>query len=312
MKVLAPDSPLRAEMEPLPSGLELVAKPAPDVEVVVLGDELGDDVPGLFKQLPRLKFVQSFSAGVDWLLPLIPPGVILCSAVGVHDVAVSEWVVAVILAMGHRLPEFLAAQHRGEWDHDIAEPAESSIHAVDLDGKTVLVVGHGSIGKAVALQLAPVGAKVIGVAQHAREGVQPVDALPRLLPDADVVVNLLPSTPDTQMFVDAKFLAQMKPGALFVNAGRGRTVDTDALLESLRSGHIRAALDVTEPEPLPSEHPLWHAPNVLITPHIAGTVERWEARAYRFAGEQLRRYAAGEPLLGVRTGNTPAGQRLAR
>ncbi len=293
-------------MEPLPSGVELVAKPAPDVEVVVLGDGLGDDVPGLFKQLPRLKFVQSFSAGVDWLLPLIPPGVILCSAVGVHDVAVSEWVVAVILAMGHRLPEFLEAQHRGEWDRDIAD------HAVDLESKTVLVVGYGSIGRALAQRLAPFGAHVVGVAQHARAGVHPVDALPRLLPDADIVVNLLPSTEDTQKFVDAKFLAQMKPGALFVNAGRGRTVDTDALLESLRSLHIRAALDVTDPEPLPSEHPLWHAPNVLITPHIAGTVERWEARAYRFAGEQLRRYAAGEPLLGVRTGNTPAGRRLVR
>ena len=293
-------------MEPLPSGVELVAKAALDVEVVVLGNGLGDDVPALFKQLPRLKFVQSFSAGVDRLLPLIPPGVILCSAVGVHDVAVSEWVVAVILAVGHRLPEFLEAQHRAEWDGDIAD------HAVDLESKTVLVVGYGSIGRALAQRLVPFGAHVVGVAQHAREGVHPVDALPGLLPGADIVVNLLPSTEDTQKFVDAKFLAQMKPGALFVNAGRGRTVDTDALLESLRSLHIRAALDVTDPEPLPSDHPLWHAPNVLMTPHVAGTVERWEARAYRFAGEQLRRYTAGEPLLGVRTGNTPAGQRLAR
>ena len=291
-------------MEPLPSGVELVAKPAPDVEVVVLGDGLGDDVTALFRQLPRLKFVQSFSAGVDQLLPLIPPGVILCSAVGVHDIAVAEWVVTVILAMGHRLPEFLEVQGRAEWDRDIAD------HAVDLEGKTVLIVGHGSIGRALAQRLAPFGAHVVGVAQHAREGVHAVDALPRLLPDADIVVNLLPSTEDTQKFVDTKFLAQMKPGALFVNAGRGRTVDTDALVESLRSLHIRAALDVTDPEPLPSDHPLWHAPNVLITPHIAGTVERSEARAFQFAGKQLRRYAAGEPLLGVRTGNMPAGQRL--
>ena len=291
-------------MEPLPSGVELVAKPAPDVEVVVLGDGLGDDVTALFRQLPRLKFVQSFSAGVDQLLPLIPPGVILCSAVGVHDIAVAEWVVTVILAMGHRLPEFLEVQGRAEWDRDIAD------HAVDLEGKTVLIVGHGSIGRALAQRLAPFGAHVVGVAQHAREGVHAVDALPRLLPDADIVVNLLPSTEETQKFVDTKFLAQMKPGALFVNAGRGRTVDTDALVESLRSLHIRAALDVTDPEPLPSDHPLWHAPNVLISPHIAGTVERAEARAFRFAGKQLRRYAAGEPLLGVRTGNMPAGQRL--
>jgi phosphoglycerate dehydrogenase-like enzyme len=151
---------------------------------------------------------------------------------------------------------------------------------------------------------------VVGIAQHAREGAESPDALPRLLPEADVVVDLLPSTPETEKFVDHKFLARMKPGALFVNAGRGRTVDTDALLESLRAGHIRAALDVTDPEPLPSDHPLWRAPNLLITPHVAGTVTRWEARAYRFAGEQIRRYAAGEPLLGVRTGNMPAGRTL--
>ena len=298
-------------MEPLPKGVQLVAEPAPDVEVVVLGPGFGDDARALFKQLPGLKFVQSFSAGVDQLLPLIPPGVVLCSAVGVHDVAVAEWVVAVILAMGRRLPEFLEVQHRAEWNRDIAEPGEFSNHPVaDLEGKTVLVVGYGSIGKAVALRLAPFGARVVGIAQHAREDAESVDALPRLLPDADIVVNLLPSTPDTQKFVDRKFLARMKPGALFVNAGRGRTVDTDALIDSLRAGDIRAALDVTDPEPLPADHPLWHAPNLLITPHVAGSVGRWEARAYRFAGEQVRRYVAGEPLLGVRTGNMPAGHRL--
>jgi len=109
---------------------------------------------------------------------------------------------------------------------------------------------------------------VIGVARHARDDAQPVSALPELLPQADVVVDLLPLAPETEKFVDSAFLARMKPGALFVNAGRGKTVDTDALLEALRSGRIRAALDVTDPEPLPSDHPLWHAPNILITPHI--------------------------------------------
>jgi len=290
-------------MEPLPEGVELVAKPAPDVEVLVLGPGF-DDLPALFKQLPRLKFVQSFSAGVDQLLPLIPQGVVLCSAVGVHDVAVSEWVVAVILAMNRRIPEFIDLQRRGEWRRDIANQTD------DLEGKTVLVVGYGSIGKAVALRLAPFGAGVVGVARHAREDAESADALPRLLPKADIVVDLLPLTPETEKFVDREFFARMKPGALFVNAGRGRTVDTEALLESLRAGHILAALDVTDREPLPAGHPLWHAPNLLISPHIAGTVTRWEARAYRFAGEQIRRYAAGQPLLGVRTGNMPAGRRL--
>jgi phosphoglycerate dehydrogenase-like enzyme len=298
VKVLVPDSPLRGELGALPEGVELVAEPAPDVELLVLAREFGDEVPAVFKRLPGLKVVQAFSAGVDWLLPLIPSGVVLCSAVGVHDASVSEWVMAAILAMSRRLPEFGELQRRSEWNREIAEPHAS--HPVgDLEGKTVLVVGYGSIGKALALRLAPFGARVVGVAQHARPGVEPADALSRLLPEADVVVDLLPLKPDTERFVDAEFLAQMKPGGLFVNAGRGRTVDTDALLDALRNGRIRAALDVTDPEPLPSDHPLWRAPNVLITPHIAGNVARMEARAYRFAGEQIRRYAAGQPLLGV-------------
>jgi phosphoglycerate dehydrogenase-like enzyme len=299
-------------MEPLPKGVELVAEPAPDVEVLVLGHEFGDGVPALFKRLPGLRFVQAFSAGVDWLLPLIPPGVVLCSAVGVHDASVSEWVVATMLAMRRRLPEFGDAQRRAEWNDTVAEPDQSSQHPIsDLEDQTVLVLGYGSIGKALALRLAPFGVRLAGIAQHARADTEPMEALPRLLPNADVVVDLLPLTPDTQKFVDAKLLAQMKPGALFVNAGRGGTVDTDALLAALQSGRIRAALDVTDPEPLPADHPLWRAPNVLITPHVAGNVAREESRAYRFAGEQIRRYASGEPLRGIRAGNMPAGRGLA-
>ena len=297
-----PDSPLRGEMGPIPDGVELVSEPAPDVELFVLSFEFGNDVPAVFKRLPRLKVVQAFSAGVDWLLPLIPHGVVLCSAVGVHDASVSEWVVAAILAMRRRLPEFGEMQSRGEWNREIADP-KASDPVDDLEGKTVLVVGYGSIGRALAARLAPFGARVIGIAQHARPGVEPPEALESLLPEADVVVDLLPLKSDTEKFVDAKFLARMKQGAVFVNAGRGRTVDTNALLYALHAGRIRAALDVTDPEPLPSDHPLWRAPNVLITPHVAGNVARMEARAYRFAGEQIRRYATGQPLLGVQTGN---------
>jgi phosphoglycerate dehydrogenase-like enzyme len=294
-------------MEPLPKGVELVSAPDPDVAIVVLAPGLTDDAAALFKQLPGLKFVQAFSAGVDRLLPLIPPGVVLCNAVGVHDIPVAEWVIAVILSMQRRLPELLDAQHRGEWvrDEDWNRPGP------DLEGKSVLVLGHGGIGRAVGSRLAPFGARVTGIARHPREGVETPEALPLRLPGADIVINLLPSTPETHKLVNRQFLAQMKPGALFVNAGRGTTVDTDALLESLRSGHVRAALDVTDPEPLPADHPLWRAPNVLITPHVAGTVDRWEARGYRFAGEQIRRYTAVEPLVGVQIGNMPPERGLA-
>ena len=289
----------------MPEGVELVSEPSSDVEFVVLSFEIADRLPGLFDELPGLRVAQSLSAGVDWLLPKVPPGIIVCRAVGVHDGPVSEWVVAAILAMQRRLPAFIEFQQRAEWNRKGAEPATID----DLEGHTVLVVGHGSIGRALGARLAPFGAQVIGVARHARDDAQPVSALPDLLPQADEVVDLLPLTPETEKFVDAAFLARMKPGALFVNAGRGKTVDTEALLEALRSGRIRAALDVTDPEPLPSDHPLWRAPNILITPHVAGSVARWEPRGYWFAGDQVRRYAAGQPLLGVETGNTHAGRR---
>jgi phosphoglycerate dehydrogenase-like enzyme len=286
---------LAKELEPLPEGAVVVAEPAADVEFAVLSFEIIDQLPAFFEALPNLRVVQALSAGMDWLMPYVPPGVIACRAVGVHDGPVSEWVLAAILAMQRRLPGFIDSQRLARWDRSSAE--DMTIR--DLEGQTVVIVGHGSIGRALASRLAPFGVRVIGVARHARDGAEPVSALPDLLPRADVVVDLLPLTPETEKFVNRDFLARMKPGALFVNAGRGLTVDTEALLDVLRAGRISAALDVTEPEPLPADHPLWRAPNVLITPHIAGATARWFPRGYRFAGEQLRRYAAGHELLGV-------------
>lgn len=299
MKVLIPDVPLRRELGRLPPGVELVTQAAPDVEVLILAPGVADDIPALLRRLPGLRLVQSFNAGVDGLIPLVPDGIAVCSAVGVHDGSVAEWVVMAILAMRRRLPEFLERQGRAEWDRGIAYRDETEHCIASLEGATLLVVGHGSIGRALATRMAAFGVRVVGVASHPRDGVQGPDALGGLLPDADIVVDLLPLTAVTERFVDRVFLARMKPGALFVNAGRGRTVDTSALLEALEAGRISAALDVTDPEPLPSAHPLWRAPNVLITPHIAGAVTRWEERAYRFAGEQILRYAAGESLLGL-------------
>lgn len=274
-----------------------MTEPSHDVEFAVLNFEIGDRLARLFAAMPNLRVVQSLSAGVDWLLPRTPKGVVVCRAVGVHDRPVSEWVIAAILAMQRRLPEFVELQRLGKWDRSPVQTPPND----DLEGQMVLVVGHGSIGRTLASRLAAFGVRVIGVARQPRDDAQPASALPELLPQADVVVNLLPSTSATERFVDAAFLEQMKPGALFVNAGRGKTIDTSALLDALRSGHVRAALDVTDPEPLPDGHPLWHAPNVLITPHIAGSTARWTSRGYRFAGEQIRRYVAGQPLLGVET-----------
>jgi phosphoglycerate dehydrogenase-like enzyme len=275
----------------------VVTQPAADVEFAVLSFEILDRLEAFFQSMPGLRVVQALSAGMDWLMPYVPPGVIACRAVGVHDGPVSEWVIAAILAMQRRLPGFVDAQRLALWDRSSAE----GLTIRDLEGQIVVIVGYGSIGRALGARLAPFGVQVIGVARHPRDGAAPVSALPHLLPTADVVVDLLPLTPETQAFVNRDFLALMKPGSLLVNAGRGLTVDTEALLEALRAGRLSAALDVTEPEPLPADHPLWRAPNVLITPHIAGATERWFPRGYRFAGEQLRRYAAGQPLLGVET-----------
>jgi phosphoglycerate dehydrogenase-like enzyme len=164
----------------------------------------------------------------------------------------------------------------------------------------VVILGAGSIGRAVEERLVPFGVgEIVRVARSARDGVHGVDELPGLLPGADVVVNLLPATPETRGLLGAALLGAMPDGALLVNGGRGATVDTDALLAELEAGRLRAVLDVVEPEPLPEDHPLWAAPNLVITPHSAGDTPGAERAAWALAGDQLRRHAAGEPLLNV-------------
>jgi phosphoglycerate dehydrogenase-like enzyme len=140
---------------------------------------------------------------------------------------------------------------------------------------------------------------VTGVARRARDGVHGLDELPALLARTDALVNLLPLTTHTRGLVDAALLGRLPDGALYVNAGRGATTDTGALLAELQDGRLRAVLDVVEPEPLPADHPLWRAPGVVITPHVAGDTPAGDRAAWRLVGEQLARYAAGEPLHNV-------------
>jgi phosphoglycerate dehydrogenase-like enzyme len=163
----------------------------------------------------------------------------------------------------------------------------------------VLILGYGSIGRAVERLLEPFRCRVWRIAAHERDGVGTLDALPDILPEADVVVVLLPLTPETDHLVDADFMARMRPGALLVNPARGRIVDTAALLEALESGHIRAVVDVTDPEPLPPDHALWRAPGILITPHVAGAAPMAQERVYALVRAQLARFATGEPLANV-------------
>jgi phosphoglycerate dehydrogenase-like enzyme len=243
--------------------------------------------------LPRLgalRVVQVNSAGVDWIAPSIPAGVTLCSARGTRDAPVAEWVAGAILDAYKGFARSRRQQEQKEWAPWMPR---------ELAGSKALILGHGSIGRAVAERLRPFGVEVTGVASRRRGDVRGIEAIDELLPLADVVIVLLPATSETVGLIDRQRLAKIKTGALFVNAGRGAVVDTGALIEELQAGRLSAALDVTDPEPLPPESPLWKLPNVLLTPHIAGDSPAADERVYRLVGEQIRRHLEGRPLLNV-------------
>ncbi|HZN73763.1 MAG TPA: 2-hydroxyacid dehydrogenase [Micromonosporaceae bacterium] len=250
-------------------------------------------VVSIVASMRSLKVVQLLSAGADTWVGRLPDGVTLCDARGVHDSSTAEWAATAILSYLRAFPAFVRAQARREWTYRDYAPTD------ELAGKRVLIVGAGSIGEALHARLAPFEVTLTRVARRARPGVYAIDELPALLPSADVVVVLVPLTSQTRGMVDEAFLSRMRDGALLVNAARGPVVDTAALTAELASGRLSAALDVVEPEPLPAEHPLWTMPNVLLTPHVAGSVRGLFPRAYGLAGAQLRRYLAGEQLANV-------------
>ena len=272
------------------TGGEQLPDSADEVEVVVLPFGVSASRMLVLSKLPRLRLIQLMSAGAENAIPFVPLGVTLCNARGVHDPAVAEWITAVILAQTRQLPRFVTAQRAGIW-----EPVRSE----SLAGQTVLIMGYGSIGEAVERMLAPFGVTVERMARHARPGVSGMDDLSTALPAADIVILLVPVTPATTGLVDARFLSQMRDHALLVNAARGSIVKTDALVAELQSGRLRAALDVTDPEPLPAGHPLWSAPGLLLTPHVAGAMTTTMSRVMAVVRDQLARYAAGEPLLNI-------------
>jgi phosphoglycerate dehydrogenase-like enzyme len=267
-----------------------------EVEFYVPGYMGGRGVAEVVREMPALKVVQLQTAGFENVLPYLAEGVTLCNARGVHDASTAELAVGLILATYRRIPLAVRNQEQHIWPASYDEIDDS------LADRTVLILGYGSIGEALERRLSGFECEVIRVARRARDGVHAITELPELLPRADVVVLLTPATPETRGMVDAKFLARLKDGALLVNVARGVVVDTDALLAELTTRRISAALDVTDPEPLPAGHPLWSAPNVLINPHRGGASTAFAPRVARLVRAQLQRYASGEPLINVVAG----------
>jgi phosphoglycerate dehydrogenase-like enzyme len=282
-----------------------------DVDLWILPFARKDAVE-TFSRLRGVKVVQSMMAGVDWILPWLPKGVVLCDGRGIHDISASEWVLTAILASLKRFPHYRDMQAREQWKGQATvadgflnergpQVGQYQILGEDLAGKTVLIVGYGSIGAAIEARLEPFGVKILRLARSAKTEpeVHPVSELQRLLPEADVVVAIVPLTEETRGLIGAKEIALMKRGALLVNAARGPVVVTEALVGALGEHRIRAVLDVTDPEPLPVGHPLWSAPNCMITPHVGGSTPEFIHRAFRFGADQARRFIAGEPLENV-------------
>jgi phosphoglycerate dehydrogenase-like enzyme len=291
---------------PTPDAGEYVGALPPDVQVVVWDgrDEPPPDAERIeffvarydrpppdaatLAALPALRVIQLVSAGVEQWLPRIPPGVRLYNGRGIHGGSTAELAVAGMLAALRHLPHFEQERLQHRWSPELTG---------GLTGQRVLVLGAGDIGTRVADAVRPFGAEVTLVARTARPGVAALADVPALLPSHQVVVIAVPHTPETRGLVDARFLAAMPDGALLVNIARGAIVDTDALLAELTARRLHAFLDVTDPEPLPPEHPLWDAPQLLLTPHVGGGTRGWQERAYQLAREQLLRYRAGEPLV---------------
>jgi len=244
-------------------------------------------IPETMSRLKSVKVIQTLTAGFDNVLPHIPSGVTLCNAAGVHDDATSELAVLLTLSSLRDMPRSFKAQQEHHWE---------TYFARSLADKHVLLIGYGNVGKAAEKRLLAFGCTVTPVAQSARDHVRAVSELPDLISMADVIVLIVPGNAGTTNLVDAKFLASMKDGALLVNVARGVVVDTKALVAELKTGRINAALDVTEPEPLPADHELWDLPNVIITSHNGGEGDIFWDRALTRIHSQFDLWFAGKPL----------------
>ncbi|HKE43537.1 MAG TPA: D-2-hydroxyacid dehydrogenase [Steroidobacteraceae bacterium] len=261
--------------------------------------------PQILAEAKRLYWIQALGAGVESCMSI--PGIadrnlLVTNMQRVAGPVMAEHVIALTFALARDLPAYISAQASGRWQD---EP-RGAVRAVSLEGKTMFIAGLGGIGEEVARRAHALGMRVTATRASSREGPDYVshvglpDEMPKLLAEADVVVNTLPLTEQTKHTFDARSFAAMKPGAFFINVGRGGTVVTDDLVNALKQNRLGGAgLDVTDPEPLPPDHPLWHLPNVIITPHVSSDSEFERSRHWEIARENLRRYVAGERMLSV-------------
>ena len=297
--VSVPTTRLRDDIAPLPEGVEVIvwemkdAPPRDHIDIVVPPYL---DVSELYPRLAevRARLVQSQSIGYDGVAEALPPGHVFANAATVHEAATAELALALILAAQRGLPEFVRAQEREHWQ---------TLFTAGLADRRVLLLGYGGVGKAVAARLAPFEVDLTVVASRSRDEdgvhVHGVDELPALLPDAEIAVLTLPGGDATKDIVDDAFLAALPDDALVVNVGRGPLVDTGALVDHVRRGRIRAALDVTDPEPLPEGHPLWSLPGVLIAPHVGGASGAMRPRIARLVRTQIERMLRGDEPVNV-------------
>jgi phosphoglycerate dehydrogenase-like enzyme len=297
VKAAVPTIELREAIGPV-DGVEIevwdgVSSPPPGIGFVVPDYRTTLQVLQRLDELPDVQVVQTQVAGYDGQVELLPEGVILCNARGVHDDATAEHAIGLALAVLRRIPE--AVRGHGSW-----QKLQTGMRS--LADSRVLILGYGSIGRAVAERLLPMKARVTAVARSRRSDdlvgeVRALDDLPELLPEQDVVVVLVPLGEETRGLVGEDFLGRLPDGALVVNVARGGVLDTDAVIR--HAARLRFALDVTDPEPLPDGHPLWDAPGVLITPHVAGGTTAMLPRVAALVRSQLRRWADGESLANV-------------
>ena len=302
------DFPAEVELIPLPDNLDHEI----DIDVW-LPDPYAKRAMRIWPWLRGVRLIVALMAGTEWIPGLAGPHVTILNARGAHNISTAEWAVSAILATLKYFPFYLDLQRAGQWKRRFeasaryariagdARPIYPPVLLEELTGKSVLMAGYGAIGKEIERMLAPFHVKLMRVARTARENptVHAVAELDSLLPQAEIVILILPSTAESHHLIGRSQLTLMRQGALLVNAARGPIVDTDALVDALNAGHIRAALDVTDPEPLPEGHPLWKCPNLLLTPHVAGSSPQFAPRALQTAADELRRHIDGEPLHNV-------------